>query len=91
MGIEEIQVNKSYKKFELSGFDHGSEEDMLLKVAEKIVKVDPIPSYHTKIIEEGPKYYIILYIQSELTKKPVIPGCYPPFIRICLPILDFCI
>jgi hypothetical protein len=70
MGIEEEKINKNHKRFILNGFHDGSQGEMLKRIAQKTWLIEPLPSYEVKIIESQSRYYIVLYVKSELHKRP---------------------
>lgn len=78
IGVSEKRMNKNYKKFILDGFDDGSQDENLKRIAQKIWLIEPLPSYEVTTIESQGKYYIVLYIKQELHKRPffVRNNCY---------------
>ena len=70
IGVSEKMINNNYKEFILDGFDDGSQDENLRKIAQKIWRIEPLPSYEVTTVESQGKYYIILYIKQELHKRP---------------------
>lgn len=81
IGIGEEKANGNNKKFTLNGFENGSQDEMLSKIAQKIWLIEPTPRYETTTIESEGKYYIVLHIRSELYKRPFFSE-YKSYIRI---------
>lgn len=78
IGVSEKRINKNYKKFILDGFDDGSQDGNLKRIAQKILLIEPLPSYEITTVEFQGKYYIVLYIKQELHKRPFFArnNCY---------------
>lgn len=72
LGINEIKSSDGRKiiSFERKGFDNGEQDGLRNKIGNSIFNVEPTPTIDLKHLVDGEKFYTVIEIKNEISKKP---------------------
>lgn len=73
LGVEEIRGSDSttIAEFKKVGFTEGKQDSIRLQVGNNVSNLEPIPTVNLVHLSDGQKFFTVIKIENEITKKPV--------------------
>lgn len=72
IGVSEKRINKNYKKFILDGFDDGSQDGNLKRIAQKILLIEPLPSMRLQQLSFRANIILFYISNKNSTRDPFL-------------------
>ncbi len=72
LGINEVKSDDAKRiiKFEKVGFDNGEQDNLRNTIGNNIFNIEPPPKIEVKYLQENNRFYPIIKIKNEISKKP---------------------